>query len=191
MGEHDLEPTRLRLPRPDDLAEMIWAGIDGQPVDSASRLSLSVGETAPGTKLTLDVLRDGKTEQVAVTTASKPSGDGRGDDGQSMSPGDDQGVLNGVGVGDIDSSARRDLNLPERLSGAVITGVDPASASARAGLREGDVILEINRHPVDSAKSAVDLSVSATGKKTLLKLWSHGNTVYVIVDETASAEAAP
>jgi hypothetical protein len=53
------------------------------------------------------------------------------------------------------------------------------------------VILEINRHPVDSAKSAVDLSVSATGKKTLLKLWSHGNTVYVIVDETASAEAAP
>ena len=135
--------------------------------------------------------RDGKTEQVAVTTASKPSGDGRGDDGQSMSPGDDQGVLNGVGVGDIDSSARRDLNLPERLSGAVITGVDPASASARAGLREGDVILEINRHPVDSAKSAVDLSVSATGKKTLLKLWSHGNTVYVIVDETASAEAAP
>jgi serine protease Do len=169
----------------------VVTAIDGQPVDSASRLSLSVGETAPGTKLTLDVLRDGKTEQVAVTTASKPSGDGRGDDGQSMSPGDDQGVLNGVGVGDIDSSARRDLNLPERLSGAVITGVDPASASARAGLREGDVILEINRHPVDSAKSAVDLSVSATGKKTLLKLWSHGNTVYVIVDETASAEAAP
>jgi serine protease Do len=171
----------------------VVTAIDGRPVDSASRLSLAVGETPPGTKLTLDVLRDGRTEQLTATTTSKPSGDGRGGDGQSAAPADDQGVLNGVGVGDIDAAARRDLNLPERLSGAVITGVDPASASARAGLREGDVILEINRHPVDSAKSAVDLSASATGKKTLVKLWSHGNTVYVVVDETASgpADATP
>jgi len=167
----------------------VVTAIDGQPVDSASRLSLSVGETAPGTKLTLDVLRDGRTEQFSMTTATKPAGDGRGGDSPAASSSDDQGVLNGVGVGDIDGNARRELNLPERLSGAVITGVDPASASARAGLREGDVILEINRHPVDSAKTAVDLSASATGKKTLVKLWSHGSTVYVVVDETGSAAA--
>jgi serine protease Do len=76
----------------------------------------------------------------------------------------------------------------------VITQVDPGSASARAGLREGDVILEINRHPVTSAQAAIDLSANAPGKKTLLKLWSHGNTVYVVVDETgdsAPADAAP
>jgi hypothetical protein len=53
------------------------------------------------------------------------------------------------------------------------------------------VILEINRQPVKSAKAAVDLSSSATGKKTLVKLWSHGNTVYVVVDETASPDATP
>ena len=51
------------------------------------------------------------------------------------------------------------------------------------------MILEINRHPVDSAKAAVDLSAGATGKKTLVKLWSHGSTVYVVVDETGSADA--
>jgi len=167
----------------------VITALDGRPVDSASRLSLAVGEMAPGTRVTLDVLRDGKTEQFAVTTVSKPAGDGRGADGQALAPADDEGVLNGVGVGDIDASARRDLNLPERLSGAVITSVDPGSASARAGLREGDVILEINRHPVDSAKAAVDLSAGATGRKTLVKLWSHGNTVYVVVDETGSATA--
>ncbi|HXQ80890.1 MAG TPA: Do family serine endopeptidase [Opitutaceae bacterium] len=167
--------------------------LDGRPIDSASRLSLNVGETAPGTRLTLGVLRDGKAEQFAVTTVSKPSGDGRAGEGQALAPADDQGVLNGVGVGDIDASARRDLNLPERLTGAVITSVDPGSASARAGMREGDVILEINRHPVDSAKTAVELSASATGRKTLVKLWSHGNTVYLVVDETGSgaADATP
>jgi serine protease Do len=168
----------------------VVTAIDGQPVESASRLSLAVGETAPGTRLTLDVRRDGRTEQIALTTVSKPAGDGRGGDGQAVSPGDDQGVLNGVGVGDIDSGARRELNLPDRLSGAVITSVDPASASARAGLREGDVILEINRRPVDSAKTAVDLSAGAAGRKTLVKLWSRGSIAYVVVDETGPAEDA-
>jgi|CZKI01.1.fsa_nt_gi serine protease Do len=171
----------------------VVTAVNGHPVDSAGRLSLTVGETPPGTKVTLDVLRDGRTEQFTATTASKPSSDGTGGDGQALAPADDQGVLNGVGVSDIDANARRELNLPERLSGAVITGVDPGCASARSGLREGDVILEINHHPVDSAKAAVDLSAGATGRKTLVKLWSHGNTVFVVVDETASgaADSAP
>jgi serine protease Do len=78
------------------------------------------------------------------------------------------------------------------LSGAVVTHVDPDSASARAGVREGDVILEINRQPVTSAKSAVDLCSSAAGKRTLVKLWSHGSTVFVIVDETSAlTDGAP
>jgi serine protease Do len=162
----------------------VITAVDGQPVTSASRLSLAVGETPPGSRLTLDVLRDGATQKISVTTVTKPSGDRQG--GDELSSSGDQGVLNGVAVGDIDANARRELDLPDRLSGAVITGVDPASASARAGLREGDVILEINRQPVTSAKSAVDLSASAQGKKTLVKLWSHGSIVYVVVDESGS-----
>jgi serine protease Do len=134
----------------------------------------------------LDVLRDGKPEHLTLTTATKPGGD-RGEGSDEISQGDDKGVLNGVGVGDIDANARRQLELPDRLSGAVITSVEPSSASARAGLREGDVILEINRHPVSSAKDAVDLSSGDSNRKTLVKLWSHGATVYVVVDETAQA----
>jgi serine protease Do len=161
----------------------VITAIGGQPVDSASRLSVAVAETPPGTNVKLEVLRDGKTETIPVTTVVKGGGDGA--DGREISSqADDQGVLNGVGVSDVDANARRELNLPDRLSGAVITHVDPDSASARAGLREGDVILEINRQPVASAKSAVDLCAAAAGKRTLLKLWSHGSTVYVIVDET-------
>jgi serine protease Do len=169
----------------------VITAVDGQPVTTASRLSLAVGEAAPGTRLTLDVLRDGGTEKVAVTTATKPSEDRNG--GSELSSSEDQGVLNGVAVGDIDANARRELNLPDRLSGAVITSVDPGSASARAGLQEGDVILEINRQPVTSAKSAVELSANAAGKKTLVKLWSRGNTVFVVVDESGSApvDSAP
>jgi serine protease Do len=140
----------------------------------------------------LDVLRDGKSQTVSMVTEVRPSGDRRDGDEPAGSAADDQGVLNGVGVTDIDPRARRDLNLPERLNGALISSVDPDSAAARAGIREGDVILEINRQPVDSSKAAVDLSSDAKSRKTLVKLWSHGSTVYVVVDETpaASADAA-
>ena len=170
----------------------VITAVDGQPIDSASRVSLDVGEAPPGSKVTLDVLRDGKTDHISITTATRPNGDGRSGSDEATQ-GEDTGTLNGVGVGDIDANARRELELPDRLSGAVITSVDPASASARAGLREGDVILEINRHAVASAKEAVDLTSGDANKKTLLKLWSHGATVYVVVDETASAsgDAAP
>ena len=163
----------------------VITAIDGQPIDSASRLSVSVAETAPGTKLELDVLREGRTERIPVTTVVRGGLDRSDGDENAAASTDDQGVLNGVGVADVDGNGRRDLNLPERLSGAVITHVDPESASSRAGLREGDVILEINRQPVTSAKAAVDLCESAAGRRTLVKLWSHGSTVYVIVDETA------
>jgi serine protease Do len=163
--------------------------LNGEPVDNASRLSLTVGQTPPGTQLALDVLRDGSTRHFDITTAKKPAGDRNdtnGDDDSSVS-GDDQGVLNGVAVNDIDDSLRQQMNLPERLHGAVITKVEPSSASARAGIREGDVILEINHHKVANSKDAVSLSEHAANKRTLVKLWSHGNTVFVVVDETDSS----
>lgn len=162
----------------------VITAIDGQPVDGASHLSLVVGESSPGAKLALDLLHNGRPEHLTVTAALKPGESVAGT--TPAAAGDDQGVLNGVAVDDIDPAARQEINLPARLQGAVITNVAPDSAAARAGLRAGDVILEIDRQPVTSAKDAVNLCASATSKKTLVKIWSHGSTVYVVVDESGS-----
>ena len=102
---------------------------------------------------------------------------------------DNNGVLSGVTVDDLKPQVRNQLNLPARLKGALITDVDPASAAAKSGLRPGDVILEINRQPVNSAREAVELSAKADGKKTLLRLFSRGTTLFVVVDETAKDSA--
>jgi serine protease Do len=168
----------------------VITAVNGQAVSDPNNLKNQVSAFAPGTKLNLDVLRDGKNEKIAVTTAERPGAKRIGKGGlESFSKNrssEDDGVLNGVAVDDLDRNGRRELNFPAKLKGALITQVDPASPSARAGLKPGDVILEINRQPVTNAKDAVELSTSAESKKTLLKLWSRGNTLFVVVDESGS-----
>jgi serine protease Do len=166
----------------------VITAFNGETVADANRLTLGVTAIAPGTKVNLDVLRDGKIERLAATTGERPNRNG-GRSAESATPADDEGVLNGVAVEDLTPDARREMNLPARLKGAVVSEVSPDSASARAGVSAGDVILEINRQRVTSAEDAINLSAKAENKKTLLKLWSHGSTIFVVVDETDAAKA--
>jgi serine protease Do len=96
----------------------------------------------------------------------------------------DIGVLNGVGVGDISAELREQLNLSRRIEGAIITAVEPNSPSARAGLREGDIILELDRRPVRNADEAVKLSEEIKGPKVLVRLWRDGSSRFLVVDES-------
>ena len=162
--------------------------ISGVSVTDADALKLAVSENAPGTPIEVQLLRDGTPKTLTATAGTMPGSRVAGDARNSTSGlanSDDNGVLNGVAVGDLDASARQQFDIRDaRVHGAVITEVAPDSASARAGLEAGDVILEINHHAVTSADEAVKLSSDGTKKKTLLKLWSHGGMIYTVVDET-------
>jgi serine protease Do len=57
----------------------------------------------------------------------------------------------GIRVSDLTPEMARQLDI-EKARGAVVTVVKPGSKAAKAGLREGDVIVEVNRHEIDSAK---------------------------------------
>jgi len=165
----------------------VITGFNGEKVADANRLTLEVTAVAPGTKVNLDVLREGKVEKLAATTGERPNRFG-GRALETAAAEDDEGVLNGVAVEDLTPDARREMNLPPRLKGAVVSDVAPDSASARAGVSAGDVILEINHQRVASAEDAINLSAKAESKKTLLKLWSRGATIFVVVDETGSSK---
>jgi serine protease Do len=54
-------------------------------------------------------------------------------------------------------------------------------------LQPGDVIQEINHHPVKNAADAVKLTEKTESKKTLVRVWSQGGSRFVVVDETAPA----
>jgi serine protease Do len=152
---------------------------NGRKVTDSRHLRLMASQTAPGTKVQVKFLRDGKEQQATVKLGELPEGGlakaDTGPGGLRRSPQPD--VLDGVTVDDLDARTRRQFNLPAQLQGAVEVEVDPASAGAAAGLRAGDVILEINRQRVTNADELVRLSEQVKGNRVLLRVWSQAAAV--------------
>jgi len=156
--------------------------MDGKTVVDFQQLRLAISELPPGTAVTLDYIRDGKPGTVKITLGELPAQNlAGGDNGSGHS---DEGVLNGVEVGDITPELREQLQLPPELKGALVTDVDQDSASARAGLAKGDVILDLNRKPVHNADEAVKLSDQIPGPKVVVRFWRQGGSQFVVVDES-------
>jgi len=154
---------------------------NGKQVNDRRHFRLRVADTKPGTTVALKVLRDGTPKTLNVTVRELP-GEPALVNANTTAP--DNGVLSDVAVGDLDAAARQQFEIPATLKGALVTQVGPDGAAAEAGLKPGDVILEINRHPVKSADEAVKLTEDAKDKTTLLRVWSGGGSRYVVVDES-------
>jgi serine protease Do len=93
-------------------------------------------------------------------------------------------LLDGVEVADVDNRSRRQLDLPAGTQGALVTNVDPGSPAYAAGLRPGDVILDINRKPVSNADEAIRLSEQLEGESVLMRVWSRGGTRFIVVNRS-------
>lgn len=155
---------------------------NGKPVPDSRHLKLTVAETNPGSTIPVKIWRDGTTKTLEVTVKQLPGTKELAKNGNDGSR--DSGTLNGVAVSNLDTQTRQQFNVPEKVKGAVITEVDPNSAAAEAGLKPGEVIEEINRHPVDTADDAVKLTENTTDKHTLVRVWDNGGSHYVVVDES-------
>lgn len=156
--------------------------LDGKPVADSRALKLMVGQTPPGAKVEVKVLREGKEKSFTVILKEMPDKLTVSESaGEEPSPGE---VLRGVTLADIDDDARRLFDLPSTLKGALITEIDTDSAAFDAGLREGEVIQEINRQPVTNAQEASSAIRKTSGQRLVLRLWSQGGSRFVVVDES-------
>jgi S1-C subfamily serine protease len=92
-------------------------------------------------------------------------------------------VFGGVAVADITEDIRTALNLPKEVLGAVIAEVDADSPAGKAGLREGDVLQEVNKQPVKNAKDLVGVSKKLKpNEKILIRVYSQGRSGYVALE---------
>jgi len=114
---------------------------DGKEIKEANDLPILVARTAPQKQVRLKLLRDKRETPLTVTI-----GELKEEKEQAVASAQDKGHL-GLTVQQITPQLAESLGL-KRAVGVVITAVEPGSASAEAGLEQGDVILEINRAPI-------------------------------------------
>jgi serine protease Do len=161
----------------------VVTAIDGRKVADDRQFRLSISGTAPGAKVNLKVLRDGKEQEIPVQLGELPArnrmnrGSSGSDEPQAVGK---SNILDGITVGNIDENTRRELKIPAKIQGALITAVEPNCAGYEAGLRQGDVVTEINREPVKDADEAVTLSDKVEkDDSVLLRVYSKGSNRYV------------
>jgi serine protease Do len=154
---------------------------NGKPVADSRHLKFAVGQVVPGTSVPVKLQRDGASQTLNVTLKELPGDKVASNDVKSDDTSD---ALHGVAVQDLDSATRQELNLPKHVQGAVISEVEENSAAYDAGLRKGDVITEINHKPVTTSGEAVAACEKPADKVTLVKVWSHGGSHYVVVDQS-------
>jgi serine protease Do len=155
--------------------------INDVEIRDGRHLRLIVSQMPPDADVKVEYLRDKKPQTVTVKLARRTE-QIAGVNG--AAPTEDVGVLNGVTVGDITPQMRRQLRIPERVTGAIITNIDPDSPSARQGLREGDIILQLDRHPVENAEEAVRLSEEISGPRVMVRIFRQGQTQFLVIDES-------
>ena len=153
---------------------------NGREIRDSQHLKNVVGQTAPGRDVKVTVVRDGQMEELSAKLEEIP---GSKMASAKVADRDNNERLAGVGVSDLDSSDRKQLDLPKNIEGVLVTEVAPGSAAAKAGLRKGDVILEIDRKKVASTKEAIKLSGTIDGDQILLRVWSQGGSRFLVVDE--------
>jgi len=153
--------------------------VDGHEITDAGALQVEVGQKQPGSKIELTVLRDGKSLTLPVTI--EELGNGKDNDQESASNPEGKARW-GIGLGDLNSETRAQLQAPDDLHGAVVARVQPGSPADNAGLSAGDVIQSVNRKPVKSAAEVKDaLSKIPNGEDALVLIWSQGGSTFRVM----------
>jgi len=157
--------------------------IDGQKVTGAGDLQVEVGQKQPGNTIKLEVLRDGRTVDVPVTLQAMGARNGE------KSADNAQGKPRwGLGLADLSPDVREQIQAPPDVKGAVIERVQPGSSADDAGLRSGDIIVEVNRHPVQSAADVQQqLGGIPKGKDALVLVWSNGGNTFRVLHSPEGA----
>ncbi len=147
---------------------------NGEPVSDSNALRNQVASSQPGSSAAVTIVRNGREETRQVVLAELP--------GKRAAVNERDGGANGGRYGMTVSPLTPDVagQLGVRAkSGLVVENVAPASAASDAGLRSGDVIVEVNRKPVSSLSQFQDAVRADSNRPALLLVNRQGSDLFV------------
>jgi serine protease Do len=123
---------------------------DGHDVAKLRDLPLAVAETPVGETAKVTMWRDGRDVTLSPKIAQMPANLGQ------LAENDEGTQQNAMGLSlaPLTSEWRQRLHVEKDVKGVVVTGVADSSPLASLGIQQGDVIEQVNRHPVTSPEEA-------------------------------------
>lgn len=161
-----------------DVVEM-FAGMSVTDVRLLQRLVASV---RPGKSVQVKVKRQKEDLTLTVTVGEMPSEEVAAVTPQSLE-------RYGFAVQDLTSELRERFQVEE--GGVLISSVEPGSSAFRRGLRPGDVILEVNRQPVQSRRDLLEILRASRPDSDLLLLTQRGKSTRFIVVPPVKGQPPP
>ena len=156
----------------------IITAVNGIRVDDANTLRNRIARTAPGTDITVQILRDGREQEVHARLSELPADkEAAASSGGSESRGEQLGIT----VEPLTPETAAQLGLRRGTQGVVVTDVDPAGPAAKSGIEADDVILEVNREPVKSAAELKAALRRSAGRPALLLVSRGGRSRFLAV----------
>ncbi|MDR9439405.1 MAG: DegQ family serine endoprotease [Halomonas sp.] len=143
--------------------------VNGQEVDRSSTLPRLVGETSPGEEVKLAVLRDGQQETITLEVGAWPNAGPEPSDGGS--------VRLGIAVQPLNDREKRRLGIEH---GVRVVNVDPTGHAAAAGIRPGDVLVNLNYQPVESPQQLKGMLTHLPDDQTVPVLINREGRAYFV-----------
>ncbi len=168
----DSPAAKAKLQRGD-----VIVSYNNTPVKDPGHLRSMVAETAPDTSVTVTILRDKDRKDVKLTIAELPKDLAKASRNNGPDSAKGEHALAGVTVED-----NKDRSGQKSKGGVVVTEVETDTPAERAGLRVGDIILEINRKPVRAVSDFDKLAGQLGSKSPALLLITRGtSTIFLSV----------
>ncbi len=141
--------------------------VAGEKVTTVAKFRNTIAMTKPGSKVELLVLREGNKKKIKATIGAMDTDK----DGHPISSGELSEL--GISLQKLTADLAEQLGY-EGIQGVLISKVEPGSIAARAGIRRGHLIEEVNREEVETPEQVKRL-IKESDKKTVLLLVRQGD----------------
>ena len=161
--------------------------IDGVAVTPDATVSYLIANTAVGSTIPVEIIRDGRRQTVMVTVGERPSEEelnrqlGNDQDemmGEDEPEGNGSEAQLGMILQPLNDRIRSQLGVDADVQGVVVVGVDPNSSAAEKGLQRRDIIVSVNRRRVTTVEDVAAAIAAAreAGRSSVLMLVSRNGT---------------
>jgi len=158
----------------------VITAINKQPVVDNNGLRNLVASLAPGSTAEVTALRNGRDQNFNVALAELPDRQAPADSEESSGNGGSGGNERyGLSVQPLTPEAASHFGLDADDQGLLVAKIDPAGSAANAGIRQGDLIQEVNRQPVKTV-SEFNAAIQQSGAKPALVLVKRRNNVIYV-----------